>query len=157
MAAARVRYATMRIAFVAFGVALITILPAGLAAQGSACRPTDSVSTRLIASVLRYSGATSGDNAQVRTGLGLPLTSQVALVTSSTVCGKAKTAFATEFAAQGSNLSNQVYVVSVGTGNSTVYAVVDPGYRYNSVPREGLWPFVYFIDSKYKKLSIFAG
>jgi hypothetical protein len=73
------------------------------------------------------------------------------------MCNKAKTAFVTEFGSQGSGLSSQVYVVSVGAGGATVYAVVDPAYRYNNVAREGPWPFVYFVDSKYKKLGILAG
>lgn len=128
------------------------IAPANLLAQ-TPCRGPDSTSTRIVAEILRYSTATAGDDLKVRTALNLPLTSQVALVTNKTTCTKAQAAFATEFASQGSAVSSAVYVVSVGT----VYAVVDPQYRYNNVARPGAWPFVYFVDSKFKKLSVFAG
>ena len=148
-----------RVAFAVRLAVLATALPAfarSLPAQG-ACRAADSISAQLIGQIRRYSAAQSGDNGAVRVSLQLPQTSNVVLVTSSTVCNKAKTAFATEFGSQGSGLSSQVYVVSVGAGGATVYAVVDPAYRYNNVPREGPWPFVYFVVSKYKKLSILAG
>ena len=131
------------------------IAPAAAGAQ-SACKSADSVSTALIETLLRYSTATTatspGDVA-VRDSLKLPKTSQVALVTSTTVCSKAKTAFETEFASKGTGLSSQVYVVSVGN----TYAIVDAGFRYGGYPNPAMIPFVFIVDSKYKKLSIFSG
>ena len=125
-------------------------VPQTVSGQG-ACRSADSTSAAIIESVGRVSTATSGDDVQVRAALHLPQTSQLAVVTSSSVCTKARNAFVAEFASNGT-VSSQVYVISVG--NNT-YAVVDPGYKYNNVAR-GRWSFIYFIDSQYKKLSILA-
>ena len=128
------------------------VLPTAAQSQ-SACRAADALSTSIVAEILRYTTATtsSPDAYNVRLALNIPNTSSVLLVTSSQVCGKARTAFVNEFAANGA-VSAQVYVFAVGNA----YAIVDPGYKYNGVDRGGRYAFVYFVDSKYKKLGILA-
>ena len=101
----------------------------------------------------RNTTASSSDNAGVRVALKLPFTSALTVVTNSTTCRKARDAFVAEYGAQGTDMPTSVYVVSVGN----VYAIVAPGYKYNGQERPGLWPFIYFVDSKFKTLSTLAG
>ena len=130
----------------------VLVLPTTAQSQ-STCRAFDSLSTSIVAEILRYTTATtsSPDAYNVRLALDIPNTSSVSLVTSSQVCGKARTAFVNEFAANGA-VSAQLYVFAVGNA----YAIVDPGYKYDGVDRGGRYAPVYFVDSHYKKLGILA-
>jgi hypothetical protein len=128
---------------------LLSILGLVQPLQGqSVCRSADSTSAALIRDVGRYSSATAGDDKTMRDSLRLPLTSpsQVVLVTTSSICQKANTAYQTAVSASGgTGLSGRVYVVKVGQ----TYAVLDPNYNAG---QPGSWSVVIF-DSKFRELS----
>ncbi len=101
--------------------------------------------------VLRgWATAASGPYAENRTILKLPqaTATQVSLVTSESICKKARDAYQAFFAGQGgSAFSGRVYVVKVGTA----YVVVDPAHHYGDSRTYTSAVF----DSRYRHLSTF--
>lgn len=135
----------------ALGTALAVGSPQpSTAQQSTSCRSADSTSALMMALVARHTGASVGTpEAAARDSLQLPSanSNQLSLVTTRSVCDKAKTAYQSALPPAASGFSGRVYVVSAGNR----YVVLDPDYNYNN---SGIWNFVVF-DNKWKKLSIF--
>jgi hypothetical protein len=70
------------------------------------------------------------------------------LVTSESVCQKARDAYQAFFANRGgTGFTGRVYVIKIGT----TYAALDPGYNYGDPT---VWT-VEILDSRYRHLSIY--
>ena len=130
-------------------VGLSGLLPAE--AQ-TVCRGADSTSAALTRHLSRYSGATTGDDAEVRESLGLPYTpaAQVTLVTTEGVCEQANAAYRADRAGKGGGLSGRVYVVAIGN----TYAVLDPSYKYDPTSPRKNWTIL-IVNSQFERLSLF--
>jgi hypothetical protein len=114
------------------------------------CRAADSTSALLISELGRYTSDTTGGNRAVRDSLKLPVlaANQLVLVTSESVCKKAKNAYQNDRAGTGgSGFTGRVYVVKIDTR----YAVLDPGFNYGE---PGNWT-VLILDSHYQKLAVY--
>jgi hypothetical protein len=127
-----------------------TLLVAAPASAQSVCRPADEASALLIKEMGRYSSATNGDDRVVRDSLRLPSVpaSELALVTSESVCKKANATYQTTLGGLGGTpFSGRVYVVKIGAA----YAVLDPALKFGDPDN---W-VVEIQDSKFKKLSLY--
>ena len=130
---------TMRITALATCVTVAGPLNAAAAAaqQTSACRGADSTGAQLIYDLSMYTTATESTFVAARDSLRLPSVpaSQIALVTTSSICSKVASAYGANVSGPASRLSGRVYVVQVGT---TRYVALDPTYYYNAArPTDG--------------------
>ena len=138
----------MRILIAVLASLLVAGLPVSAASAQIVCRPADQTSAHLINELGHFSSATTGDNKVVRDTLRLPLVpaANLTLVTSETVCKKARTTYQSTLGGLGGTpFSGRVHVVQIGT----VYAVLDPALRFGD-PNH--WA-VQIQDSHFKKLS----
>jgi hypothetical protein len=140
----------MRILIAVLTTLLVAGLPTGTTFAQAVCRPADQTSDDLIKELGQFSSATAGDNKIVRDSLRIPLVpaANLTLITSETVCKKARTTYQSTLGGLGGTpFSGQVYVVQIGT----VYAVLDPALRFGD-PNH--WA-VQIQDSHFKKLSVY--
>lgn len=115
------------------------------------CRTTDTTSEQLRYHIGQYSSPTSTDKVVIKDSLrlGSASPSEVLLVSSESVCKKARDAYQQRLADRGgSAFSGRVYVLKVGTP----YAVYDPLYRVSAADPFGI---IVIMDSRYKPLSLF--
>lgn len=120
-------------------------------ASGQTCRALDRDGTQFQYMMGTYSGANPGTpEAVTRDSLRLPAVpaSQVTIVTTTTTCKKANTAYQSQLAGAGTGFSNQLYVLQIGT----TYAVLDPAFYIGPPMNPHNWVIV-ILDSHFKVLS----
>ena len=123
------------------------------AAGAQTCRPLDQDGRQFQYTIGLYASAALGTpKAVVRDSIRLAAVpaNQVVLVTQTTTCKKANTAYQNRLASKGAGLTNQVYVLQVGT----TYAVVDPGFYIGPYTDPHDWTIV-IMDSHFKPLALF--
>ena len=137
---------------------LLLLLPAVAGAQKKAPQPLvcisiqefDSVGAGMLQRIARYTQPVDPVYDEYRRGYGYPLVpaSQLALVTSESVCKKAAAAY--RAATTGAGWLGRVAVVKAGT----TYTVLDPGYYFDAANKAALWVLM---DSRFKPIRNIQG
>jgi hypothetical protein len=130
-------------------VALLSWVGNAGQAWSQVCRQPDATAELVRQDLARYAFADHPGDKAVRDSLRLPQGGSTSVVTSESVCKKAKPAYEGVLAGTGHGFSGKVYVIQVGN----TYAVFDPVYHWG--PDPGHYKVVIF-DSRWRKLSSYT-